>query len=443
MRGYLKGLVVSMRQLRSFVVLPILALVLALAFSACGPEDDVSPPPAATPQVVSAESTPAPAEASQPTPEATVEPTPAANARPTASPTATPAPTQEPTPTPEPTAEATPTATATATPEATPEPAPTEEATPAAPAFAEAFQDVRGIVDPSNFGWPREVEGLNGVVSIPAKPLSIITASVGHDEMTLAIVPIERLVAVGSSSKNITYSNVADLLQEKTEISRDPETIIAQEPDIMVTSPFFSADGIAALSKAGIPVIQTELTQGPEARINNILLMGYIYGEEERAVAFAAEVRERYEALIAVTGEVETRPRVLALTQFGDKIWTAGRDSTEGGVITAAGGLNVAAEAGIEGNQTTSLEGVIAMNPEVIVIAQPVEFGANEFKQSLLDNEALAELPAVKNEAIYVVESKHFTTLSYWNIRGAEDLARILWPDELGDSESPPFSLAE
>jgi len=441
-----------MKRLGSFAVLPTLALVLALAFSACGPEDDAPPPrAAATPQVVRAESTPAPAATAQPTPEATVEPTPAATAQPTASPTATPAPTQEPTPTPEPTPEATteptpeatPEATAAATPEATPEPAPTEEATPAAPAFAEAFQDVRGIVDPSNFGWPREVEGLNGVVSIPAKPLSIITASVGHDEMTLAIVPIDRLVAVGSSSKNITYSNVADLLQEKAEITRDPETIIAQEPDIIVTSPFFSADGIAALSKAGIPVIQTELTQGPEARINNILLMGYIYGEEERAVAFAAEVRERYESLIGVTGAVEEQPRVLALTQYGDKIWTAGTDSTEGGVITAAGGLNVAAEAGIEGNQTTSLEGVIAMNPEVIVIAQPIEFGANEFRQSLLDNEALAELPAVKNEAIYVVESKHFTTLSYWNIRGAEDLARILWPDELGDSESPPFSLAE
>ena len=443
-----------MQRLRSLALLPLLIAVFALVFAACGPEDNVpppAPPPAATPEVVRAESTPAPTATAQPTPEATAEPTPAATAQPTASPTATPAPTQEPTPTPEPTPEATPEptpeatpeATAAATPEATPEPTPTEEATPAAPAFAEAFQDVRGIVDPSNFGWPREVEGLNGVVSIPAKPLSIITASVGHDEMTLAIVPIDRLVAVGSSSKNITYSNVADLLQEKAEITRDPETIIAQEPDIIVTSPFFSADGIAALSKAGIPVIQTELTQGPEARINNILLMGYIYGEEERAVAFAAEVRERYESLVAVTGAVEEQPRVLALTQYGDKIWTAGKDSTEGGVITAAGGLNVAAEAGIEGNQTTSLEGVIAMNPEVIVIAQPVEFGANEFRQSLLDNEALAELPAVKNEAIYVVESKHFTTLSYWNIRGAEDLARILWPDALGDSESPPFSLAE
>ena len=421
-----------MRRLRSFAVLPLLSVALALAFSACGPEAEAPPPaqtaalpPAATPHVASVEATTA-----SPTTQATVEPTPARTAAPTARPTA------------EPTAEATPGAAATATPDATAMPAPTQEATPAAPAYAQAFQGVHGIVDPTNFGWPREVEGLNGIVSIPFKPLRIVTASVGHDEMTLAIVPLDRLVAVGGASKDQTYSNVASLLQDKTEISRDPETIISQAPDIVVTSPFFSADGIVALSKVGIPVIQTELKQGPEARINSILLMGYIFGEEERAIEFATEIRQRYEALIGATGRVETRPRVLALTQFGDKIWTAGKDSTEGGVIAAAGGLNAAAEAGIEGNQTTGLEGVIAMNPEVIVIAQPVEFGAEEFRQSLLDNEALAELPAVKNEAIYLVEGKHFTTLSFWNIRGAEDLARILWPDNFGDSESPPFSLA-
>ena len=427
-----------MRRLRSFAVLPLLSVALALAFSACGPEAEAPPPaqtaalpPAATPQVARVDATTAPAATTSPTLQATAEPAPARTAAPTARPTA------------EPTAEATPGAAATATPDATAMPAPTQEATPAAPAYAQAFQGVHGIVDPTNFGWPREVEGLNGIVSIPFKPLRIVTASVGHDEMTLAIVPLDRLVAVGGASKDPTYSNVASQLQDKTEISRDPETIISQAPDIVVTSPFFSADGIVALSKVGIPVIQTELKQGPEARINSILLMGYIFGEEERAIEFATEVRERYEALIGVTGQVETRPRVLALTQFGDKIWTAGTDSTEGGVISAAGGLNVAAEAGIESNQTTSLEGVIAMNPDVIVIAQPVEFGAEEFRQSLLDNEALAELPAVKNEAIYLVEGKHFTTLSFWNIRGAEDLARLLWPDNFADSDSPPFSLAE
>ena len=62
-----------------------------------------------------------------------------------------------------------------------------------------SLEGVPGIVDPVNMGWPRQVEGLNGIITIPAKPQRIITASIGHDEMTLALVPSERLVAVGGS----------------------------------------------------------------------------------------------------------------------------------------------------------------------------------------------------------------------------------------------------
>lgn len=395
---HLKGVNLLIRQLRTLV----LPLILLLALAACRSE---TPTPVATSEAPTATATAA----------STVAPT----MTPTQAPTATPLPTS----TPEPTATAMPTET------------PVPEVQP--------FDGVSGIVDPANRSWPRQVEGLNGIVTIPSKPLRIITASVGHDEMTLALVPRERLVAVGSSTKSVTYSNVASLVQDKPEISRDPETIIAQAPDVIVTSPFFSAEAVAALSKAGIPVIQTELKHDPEALINNILFMGYIFGEEERALEFAAEVRDRYESLIAVTSVAEPRPRVLALTQYSDKLWVAGANSTEGSVIEAAGGINAAAEAGIESNQTTSLEGVIAMNPEIIVIAQPIEFGAEDFRQSLLDNEALAEVPAVRDGKIHLVEGKHFTTLSFWNIRGAEDLARILWPDRFPEPAAAGFSLAE
>jgi len=223
----------------------------------------------------------------------------------------------------------------------------TTEQTQPSPAKSSTLQGVRGIVDPSNSGWPREVEGLNGVVSIPAKPMRIITASVGHDEMALALVPNDRLVAVGSSTKNATYSNVAALVQEKAEITRDPEVIIAQSPDVVVTSPFFPVEAVDALQRAGIPVIQTELIQSPEARINNILLMGYIFGEEERALEFAAEVQARYQSLIAVTSAKSPRPSVLALTRYSDSLWVAGGNSTEGGVITALHELAEAAQAGL------------------------------------------------------------------------------------------------
>ena len=404
MSGHLsQGVGVSLLRIRPLIAPPVL-LLLGLALLACSSDE---PAPAATP------------EATEPPATATAEPTAAATEAATEAPTPTRA------------------AASTPTPAGTPEPTPTP-----APA-ARSLEGVPGIVDATNSGWPREVEGLNGIVSIPAKPVRIITASVGHDEMTLALVPNERLVAVGGATKNETYSNVASLVQEKAEISRDPELIIAQSPDVIVTSPFFPIELVEALQRAGIPVIQTELEQGPEARINAILLMGYIYGEEERAFAFADEVQARYDALVGVTSVKEPKPRVLALTQYSDTLWVAGGNSTEGGVITAAGGLNAAEDAGITSNQTTSLEGVIAMAPDIIIIPQPVAFGAEEFRQSLLETEALAELPAIKNGAVFIVESRHFTTLSYWNIRGAEDLARMLWPDDFPDPPAETFSLAE
>lgn len=335
-----------------------------------------------------------------------------------------------------------PTATPPQVPVPTPQSVLTPTPVPTPPPVVGQLTGVPGIVDPTNLSWPRQVEGLNGIVEIPTKPRRIITASVGHDEMMLAIVPAGRLVAVGGATKSETYSNVASLVQDKPEITRDPETIIAFFPDVIVTSPFFSADGIEALIRVGIPVIQTQLDHDAEARINNILLTGYILGEEARALEFADEVRNRHAALVAVTGEKQNKSRVLALTSYSDDLWVAGANSTEGSVIEAAGGTNAATDQGVESNQPTSLEGVIAMNPEIIIIPQPAEFGAEDFRERLRSEEALQEVPAIRDDRVYVVESKHFTTLSYWNIRGAEDLARILWPDDFSEPPAETFSVA-
>ncbi|MEE9284368.1 MAG: ABC transporter substrate-binding protein [Dehalococcoidia bacterium] len=310
---------------------------------------------------------------------------------------------------------------------------------------ANPFAGVPGIVDPDNHGWPREVEGLNGRVTIVAKPQRIVTLSVGHDEMTYALVPAHRVVAVGSSTKNPTYSNVAALAQDLPTISREPEVILAQEPDIMVTSPFVGADVVQALSNAGLTVVQTSLENDPRARIDNILLLGYIYGEEERALELASEVQARFEALRAVVAVKpdRARPRVMAATRYTDKIYTAGAGSTEGGIIDAAGGVNVAAEAGLVRNPIISLESIIAMEPEVIFIPQPLEFGAEEFRQDLLSDPVLAEVPAIADRRVYVVPGILFTTLSFWNLRGAEELAKILWTEDFVDKEFGPFSFPE
>ncbi len=301
------------------------------------------------------------------------------------------------------------------------------------------FASVKGIVDPDNHGWPRTVDILNGRITIPSKPQRILTVSLGHDEVTYALVPAKRVVAVGEFTKKAEHSNVAHLTQDLPVVTRDPEKITSFKPDIVVASAFSSPELIASLNNVGLLVVQANLNNHFDGRINDILLMGYIFGEEERTIEFAAEVKKRYKELTDLTrGETGTKPRVISLTSYGGKIYTAGKDSTEGEIIEMAGAINPAVEAGLEHNPIISLESVIAMSPDVILIAQP-DPSASKFMQELRSNKVLAEVPAIKNNRVYMAIPKYFTTLSFWNLRGAEETAKIIWP-ELKDKQYQEFS---
>ena len=300
---------------------------------------------------------------------------------------------------------------------------------------------VIGIVDPTNSGWPRTVNVHNGQIRIDEKPQRIITASIGHDEVTYSLVPFDRIIGVGAVSKDPIYSNVSDIVGDVTIISREPEVLIAENPDIIVTSIYFDAKQIGVLGELGIPVLQTELMSDPEGQVQNILLMGYIYGEEERAQKLVIEVRSRYVELENVVSRVPDgkRPLVLAIASFSNQFYGAGQGSTEGGIIEVAGGVNTATLAGLNGNPVISLESIISMMPDVILITQPVESG-RMVRDELLANAALSKVPAIENGNIHIVEPKHFTTLSFWNVLGAERLCTILWPKECDEIETKPFS---
>ena len=67
---------------------------------------------------------------------------------------------------------------------------------------------------------------------------------------------------------------------------------------------------------------------------------------------------------------------------------------------------------------------------------------ARNVRRFILDDN-LKQVPAIKNGRVYVVPNKFFTTLSFWNLRGAEDLALLLWPGDFNSGEFVGFSLPE
>lgn len=342
---------------------------------------------------------------------------------------------------------ATPLPAATAEPAATARPAPTPTATPPAPATAVPEPTptpnpwtIPGVAYPDRFDWPRVLELPGGTVVIERPPQRIHTLSLGHDEILVGLGVVDRLAGVGSFSANETYSNVARQVAGLPQVRRDPEEVVALDPDLVIASKFTRQDLVDSLRGAGITVARTELEDSVEGHETNIRLLAYMVGAEAAVDGLIAQIREK---LAEVDEVVELTPEsdrllVLSIARFSDSISAAGAGSTEGGIIVRAGGRNAAAEGGIEGHKTVSAEGIIALQPDLIVITQPDE-SAKELRDDLLADPALAHVPAVSSGSIVIVDPRYFTTLSHWNVRGIEEMAAHIYPEQFGIVEFVDF----
>ena len=302
---------------------------------------------------------------------------------------------------------------------------------------AKRFKDVPGIVDATNFGWPRDIETSEGLVTLEKPPTRVHSLSLGHTEILAALMDFSKVSAVYSFFTDPEQSNIADLSKSHNLIGFDPEEVVALDPEIVIASRFTDADNVALLKDSGIPVARASLENSALGNVPNILLIGYMVGAEEEALVLADEIEHRMQ----VVGDIldgNDRPRVLSISKF-TSIFAAGSDSTEGGIIEQAGGVNAAADSGIEGHQQVTIEGIAAINPDVIVVPQPIE-GANVFINELKSSAALSEVPALKNDRIYYVLPKYHTTLSHWNVRGVEQMAALLFPSDFEGLEMNDFS---
>ena len=404
--------------LRYLPALIVLIVAVTLALVACGSDEQPTAPPVPT-ATTAPTNTPEPVATSAlaPTLPPTVNPGPA----PTKSPAATPrpAPTSAPTAAPQPTN--------------TPEPTPAPTAVP--------YPAVPGIVDPSNRGWPREVETKEGRITLEEPPQRILTYSLGHDELLLSLVVPGRIAAIGKFTGNAAYSNVADRVEGLAIYEKGAENVLAQQPDLFIASKTTKEDIVSLISDAGVPVARPALENSSEGNIPNILLYGYMLGVEDRALELVEEIEGRLSTItdrVPPTGDAE-RPAVMSITRYSDTIYVPGINSTVGGILETAGGTNTAARDGIEGIQKVSLESVAALNPDVIFITQSGS-GGDSLREDLMAHPALAEVPAIVNGEIHVVGSKQFTTLSHWNVRGIEVAAQILYPDLFADLTFTDFA---
>ncbi|WP_405021043.1 ABC transporter substrate-binding protein [Kitasatospora sp. NBC_00070] len=129
--------------------------------------------------------------------------------------------------------------------------------------------------------------------------------------------------------------------------------------------------------------------------------LGKIFDVEPKARQLTAEFQAEVAGVEA--GAPARRPSVFLYDSGQDKPFTAGRFAAPEQIIGKAGGRNVMGDLG-DSWTTVGWESVVARDPEVIVINNYGETGADAKRQFLRSYPPLANVSAVRNDRIFVLD---------------------------------------
>jgi iron complex transport system substrate-binding protein len=263
-------------------------------------------------------------------------------------------------------------------------------------------------------------------IVIQKRPERIASVTLGTDEILLSLVEKNRLIAVTEISTDPGISNVAgqtDDIPNKIQ-KANAEQIIALKPDLVFVASYTSEDVVKQLKDAGLTVFKFQFFDSIDRMKENVITIGKTVGELEKAERIVADMDARLASISEKVEKIKDRPTVLYYTPHG---YTAGKGTTIDDIIMKAGGKNLAAEVGIESWKELSLEKVVEMNPDIILLSAWNPKKPN-FIDELRKNPALENVEAVKSNRVYAVSGAHITTVSQYIVDGVEDVFEVIHP---------------
>ncbi len=277
-------------------------------------------------------------------------------------------------------------------------------------------------------GFPRTLtDGAGNHVTISAKPQHIVSATLGTDEILMALVDQSRLIAVTANALDLEESNIVSqahaIPHQIAEV--DPEAIIAMQPDIVFVASYTDAGAVKQLRDAKLTVFLLGNFSSIQDIESNITLLGQVVGEEDRAAQVVAEMELKMQTVARAVKNVKP----LTVMYYGPDGYTVGKGSTIDDVITHAGGINAVTAGGIKDSYPqVSDEFVVKQDPDVILLA-----GFNNYAPGFVDkfnkNPNFQTLRAVKNKRVVVANDAHLAAVSQYIADGVSDVAALLYPD--------------
>ena len=256
--------------------------------------------------------------------------------------------------------------------------------------------------------------------------------------VALAPSVTETLFALGLGDRVVGVSRYCDYPPEAKKRPQvgghfDPnfEAVVALEPDLVVMLIEHKANRLA-FEKLGIATLMLN-HQTIDGVLASLPALGRACGAETQADELATGLRRRMERVarkVAGAG----RPRVLFVVDRGNAegtiqdCYVAGREGYLDTMIELAGGSNACRDKVVR-YPVVSREGIMWLNPEVIIDMSSGITAGDRRDDPLVDWRSLETVPAVRDQRCFALSAAYAFRPSPRFIELVERLARMIHPE--------------
>ncbi len=207
-------------------------------------------------------------------------------------------------------------------------------------------------------------------------------------------------------------------------IALDIEKIVKLKPQLcLATKDGNPKAAVERLEALGIPVYVFD-PKSLEEVVDTVERLGDIYRTEARAEALVSVYRERLDRVARQIKGVAEEPRVFFQID-AQPIFSAGSDTFLHQLLIRSGAINLAADR--SGYPRYSWEELLVLKPDVVILAS---MGGGYSEQELKARwQAWPQIPAVKEQRLYVVDADLFDRPSPRLIDALEHLVGLLHPE--------------
>jgi iron complex transport system substrate-binding protein len=201
--------------------------------------------------------------------------------------------------------------------------------------------------------------------SAPAADLPrIASMNVCTDQLLIALADPAQIVGLSRYSRDAWQSFAADEARRYRILSGGAEDILVLRPDIVVASLFDKRSTRELLKANGLHLAEFAVPRNLDEVKTQIRAMGDLAGHADRAMA---EIARLDAAIARARGVVADKHyRVLPLSRRG---WVSGSDSMVSSLLTETGLYNAAGDLGINFGGYASLEAIVNLKPDFILVS--------------------------------------------------------------------------